>query len=312
MFRWRPFRRSGGRPVILDIVNGQRFVRVAPYRAPKMAGLLRLARPINCVMSALGVGIGGVVAARSGAWGAFAGPLALAGAAAASFTAGGNALNDLYDRETDRVNHPNRPLPSGAVTLREAQAFTATAFFVAGVLAAVVNVFAFTVVILNIALMVLYEASLKAQGASGNLVIAYLVGSLFLFAGVSVFRSSTEPLVRTSILAALALFTTVGREITKDIEDVRGDVDRRTLPQRIGVRPAGWAAALAFLLGVLLSLAPLALHLLSVAYAVLVIPADGMFIYAALHSAKNPARSQRVAKYGMIVALAAFLAGALA
>jgi len=277
-----------------------------------MAGLLRLARPINCVMSALGVGIGGVVAARSGAWGAFAGPLALAGAAAASFTAGGNALNDLYDRETDRVNHPDRPLPSGSVTLREARAFTAAAFVVTAVLAALVNVFAFAVVILNIALMVLYEASLKAQGAPGNLVIAYLVGSLFLFAGVSVFRSSTAPLVRTSLLAALAFFTTVGREITKDIQDIRGDVDRRTLPRRIGIRPAGWAAALSFLVGVLLSLAPLPLHVLSVAYAALVIPADGMFIYAALHSAANPARSQRVAKYGMIVALAAFLAGALA
>jgi len=277
-----------------------------------MAGLLQLARPINCVMSALGVGIGGVVAARSGAWGEFAGPLALAGAAAASFTAGGNALNDLYDRETDRVNHPDRPLPSGSVTLREARAFTAAAFVVTAVLAALVNVFAFAVVILNIALMVLYEASLKAQGAPGNLVIAYLVGSLFLFAGVSVFRSSTAPLVRTSLLAALAFFTTVGREITKDIQDVRGDIDRRTLPRRIGIRPAGWAAALSFLVGVLLSLAPLPLHVLSVAYAALVIPADGMFIYAALHSAANPARSQRVAKYGMIVALAAFLAGALA
>ncbi|TLZ94227.1 MAG: hypothetical protein E6J95_04545 [Methanobacteriota archaeon] len=277
-----------------------------------MAGLLQLARPINCVMSALGVGIGGVVAARSGAWGEFAGPLALAGAAAASFTAGGNALNDLYDRETDRVNHPDRPLPSGSVTLREARAFTAAAFVVTAVLAALVNVFAFAVVILNIALMVLYEAALKAQGAPGNLVIAYLVGSLFLFAGVSVFRSSTAPLVRTSLLAALAFFTTVGREITKDIQDVRGDVDRRTLPRRIGIRPAGWAAALSFLVGVLLSLAPLPLHVLSVAYAALVIPADGMFIYAALHSAANPARSQRVAKYGMIVALAAFLAGALA
>jgi len=277
-----------------------------------MAGLLQLARPINCVMSALGVGIGGVVAARSGAWGEFAGPLALAGAAAASFTAGGNALNDLYDRETDRVNHPDRPLPSGSVTLREARAFTAAAFVVTAVLAALVNVFAFAVVILNIALMVLYEAALKAQGAPGNLVIAYLVGSLFLFAGVSVFRSSTAPLVRTSLLAALAFFTTVGREITKDIQDVRGDIDRRTLPRRIGIRPAGWAAALSFLVGVLLSLAPLPLHVLSVAYAALVIPADGMFIYAALHSAANPARSQRVAKYGMIVALAAFLAGALA
>src|SRR5205823_14414886 len=118
--------------------------------------------------------------------------------------------------------------------------------------------------------------------------------------------------VRASILGAVGRCARGGREITEAIEDVRGDVGRRTLPQRIGVRPAGWAAALAFLLGVLLSLAPLALHLLSVAYAVLVIPADGMFIYAALHSAKNPARSQRVAKYGMIVALAAFLAGALA
>src|SRR5207244_1853269 len=172
-----------------------------------MAGLLQLARPINCVMSALGVGIGGVVAARSGAWGEFAGPLALAGAAAASFTAGGNALNDLYDREPDRAHHPHRPLPAGAS----------------------------------------------------------------------------------------AVSTAAGRESTKEITDVRGDVDRRTLPRRIGIRPAGWAAALSFVVGVLLSLAPLPLHVLSVAYAALVIPADGMFIYAALHSAANPARSQRVA-----------------
>ena len=277
-----------------------------------VAGLLRLARPVNCAMSALGVGIGGVVAARSGAWGEFAGPLVLAAAAASSFTAGGNALNDLYDRETDRINHPDRPLPSGAVTLRQARMFAVAAFVLAGLVAVLVNVYAFTVVILNIALMVVYEASFKAQGAPGNVVIAYLVGSLFLFAGVSVFRSSAEPLVRTSLLAALAFFTTVGREISKDIQDVRGDVDRRTLPQRIGIRRAGWVAGIAFVLGVLLSVAPVAGHVLSTAYAALVIPADGMFIYAALHSAANPARSQRVAKYGMIVALAAFLAGALA
>jgi len=94
----------------------------------------------------------------------------------------------------------------------------------------------------NIVLMVSYEAALKARGAPGNLVIAYLVGSLFLFAGVSVFRSSIDPLVRTGILAALAFFTTLGREITKDIEDMRGDVDRRTLPHRIGPRRAGVSA----------------------------------------------------------------------
>src|SRR5438132_906778 len=85
---------------------------------------------------------------------------------------------------------------------------------------------------------------------------------------------------------------------------------RRGGARRFGSRPAGFVAAIALFVGVALSLVPLALGVLSLGYAILVIPADGMFIYAALHSAANPARSQRVTKYGMIVALAAFLAGA--
>jgi geranylgeranylglycerol-phosphate geranylgeranyltransferase len=280
--------------------------------APEMAGFLRLARPGNCVMSAVGVGIGGLVAVGAGAWGEFAWRLLWAGAAAAAFTAGGNALNDLYDRETDRVNHPERPLTAGEVTVASAKSFVVSAFTIAASLAFVASPWAFVVALVNIALMASYEAVLKARGAPGNLVIAYLVGSLFLFAGVSVFRSSVEPVVRTGILAALAFFTTLGREITKDIEDMHGDVDRRTLPHRIGARRAGFVAALALLLGVALSLVPFALGVLSLGYAILVIPADGMFIYAALHSAANPSRSQRVTKYAMIVALVAFLAGAFA
>ena len=88
-----------------------------------MAGLLRLARPVNCVMSAVGVAIGGVVGVGSRAWGDLAQPLVLAAAAAAAFTAGGNALNDIFDRETDRINHPDRPLASGHLTLGTARAF---------------------------------------------------------------------------------------------------------------------------------------------------------------------------------------------
>lgn len=263
-------------------------------------------------MSAVGVAVGGVVAVGPDAWGPFAVPLVLAGAAAAAFTAGGNALNDIYDRETDRVNHPDRPLASGLMALRTARAFVGASFGVAALLAALVNVLALSVVVLNAVLMFSYEAGLKARGASGNLVIAYLVGSLFLFAGVAVFRGPTEPLIRTGVLAALAFFTTLGREVTKDIEDLRGDVDRRTLPRRIGVKAAGIVAAVALLAGAALSSVPLLLQVLGWGFAILVLPADGMFIYAALHSAANPSRSQRVTKYAMIVALAAFLAGAFA
>lgn len=275
-----------------------------------MPGLLRLARPVNCLMSAAGVAVGGVVAVGPAAGGPFAVRLVLALAAAAAFTAGGNALNDLYDRETDRINHPDRPLASGRLAVRTAVAFAGGAFVLAAVLAAFVNVFAVGIVVLNAVLMLAYEATLKARGLAGNLVIAYLVGSLFLFGGVATFDGTSAPVIRTGLLAALASSTTLGREITKDIEDLRGDVDRQTLPRRIGARPAGLVAGALLLAAVVLSWVPLVLGTLLWGYALLVIPADGMFIYAAFHSAANPSRSQRVTKYGMIIALAAFLAGA--
>jgi geranylgeranylglycerol-phosphate geranylgeranyltransferase len=276
-----------------------------------MAGLLRLARPLNAVMSGIGVLVGGLVAVGVGVWGQDALRLGLAALAAVSFTAGGNALNDLFDRETDKVNHPDRPLPSGQVTIGGAQAFTVATFAAAGVLAIFVSVYALGFVVVNAIVMYSYERWFKPRGASGNLVIAYLVGSLFLFAGVAVFRTDVAVLQRTAILAVLAGMTTLGREITKDIEDMAGDVDRRTLPQRIGAASAGRIAAAALILGVGFSALPVLLRILDWTYGVIVLPADGMFIYAALHSAAQPARSQRVTKYAMIVALVAFLVGGL-
>lgn len=276
-----------------------------------LRGLVPLARPLNCAMSFVGVLIGGVVAVGAGAWGAYAVPLLFAALAASAFTAAGNALNDIYDRETDRVNHPERPIPSGDVRLEDARVFSGLLFLAAGALGFVASPLCLGLVILNWFIMMGYEVFFKALGASGNVLIAYLVGSLFLFAGLAVFRGDLGPLQRTAVLALLASLTTVGREITKDIEDIAGDVDRRTLPQRIGAKPAGRVAAASLFAGVALSVLPWYAGLLHGSYAVIVLLADGMFIYAALYSAANPTRSQRVTKYGMIVALVAFLAGGL-
>ena len=276
-----------------------------------MQGLLSLARPGNCVMSAVGVAVGGVVAVGAGAWGPSVVPLLYASIAAALSTAGGNALNDLFDRETDKVNHPGRPLVSGSVTVPEARNFTVSLFLVAASLGWFASPLCLLLVLLNGGLMYLYEARLKRRGAPGNVVIAYLVGSLFLFAGLAVYRGDPAPLERTGVLALLAFLATLGREVTKDIEDMAGDVDRRTLPRRMGAVPAGRIAAAALLAGVALSAVPWAASILSWAYTLVVLPADGMFIYAAFYSAAKPARSQRVTKYAMVVALLAFLAGAL-
>lgn len=290
---------------------GRRTIIIRRMVRPRaMGGLLQLSRPANVAISAVGVGIGGIVAAGSLGTVENLLPLGLAAAAAASFTAGGNALNDLYDRATDATNHPGRPIPSGRITPGQATAFAAAAFLGAIVLGGLANTpWCLGIVLSNALLMYAYESGLKAKGLPGNLAIAYLVGSLFLFAGFAVYEGDGSRLARVGILAALAFFATLGREIAKDIEDMAGDVDRRTLPHRIGRARAGLAAASAFAAGVALSVVPWGLGLLGAVYVAVVIVADGMFIYAAFHSAPRPGRAQRVSKYAMIVALVAFLAG---
>ena len=276
-----------------------------------MAGYLRLARPLNCGMSAVGVGIAAVVAVGWAGVQAIPWTILLAAGAAALFTAGGNALNDYFDRDTDAVNHPDRPIPRGEMSADEALRFAALTFALSLALASLVGLLAVGIVVVNFVVMVAYEKTLKARGAGGNLLIAYLVGSLFVFGGAAAYRGDLAALDRTLVLGLLAALTTAGREVAKDIEDLAGDVDRVTLPRRIGVRGAGAIAAAAFGAGVVLSIVPYLLQILGTVYLGVVLVADIIFIWSGAYSARNPGRAQRAAKYGMVVALAAFLLGGL-
>ena len=276
-----------------------------------MAGYLRLARPLNCGMSAVGVGIAAVVAVGWAGVQAIPWTILLAAGAAALFTAGGNALNDYFDRDTDAVNHPDRPIPRGEMSADEALRFAALTFALSLALASLVGLLAVGIVVVNFVVMVAYEKTLKARGTGGNLLIAYLVGSLFVFGGAAAYRGDLAALDRTLVLGLLAALTTAGREVAKDIEDLAGDVDRVTLPRRIGVRGAGAVAAAAFGAGVVLSIVPYVLQILGTVYLGVVLVADIIFIWSGAYSARNPGRAQRAAKYGMVVALAAFLLGGL-
>jgi len=270
---------------------------------------VRLLRPLNALMSAAAVPVGAFVAV--GADGVASQSLAVGIGALTTFlfTGGGNALNDVYDRDIDRVNHPDRPIPSGQVAA--ARAFDlALVLFVLAILAGLaINVAAFALVLISLALMVAYEERFKTSGWSGNLLIGWLVGSLFLFAGLCVYAGRVAPLEIAASLALLAGLSTVAREVVKDIEDVAGDVGRTTLARTRGVAFAGRVAQGVLLAAILLSAVPILLGVLGPWYAALVAAADGIFIYAALHAARSPGRSERAMKAAMVVALVAFLAG---
>jgi len=280
-----------------------------------MLGAAAVIRPGNVAISAVAVLIGAIVAIGPEVLAAdqavLLRPLAVACAAAALFTAAGNALNDYFDVESDRVNHPDRPIPRGALTRRGALSIAAILFSLAVLLGLLINLESLLVIAINLAAMVSYEVRLKRRGASGNLLIALLVGSLFVFAGTATSRGDPAALSRAFVFALLAALATLGREIAKDIEDMTGDVDRQTLPKRHGVKVAGGLAAGAFVAAIALSPLPYVLGLLPWTYLAVVLVADAILIYCALFSASAGRQIGRVSKYGMVVALAAFLIGAV-
>src|SRR5947209_3068073 len=102
--------------------------------AGRVRGLLRLMRPLNALMSAVAVPVGAVVAVGLAGVASRVASIAFGALAVFLFTGAGNALNDVFDRDVDRVNHPNRPIPAGEVSPGRAFDF-ALALFLAAVVA---------------------------------------------------------------------------------------------------------------------------------------------------------------------------------
>ena len=223
----------------------------ALYRAAVVAAL-RLLRPFNAVLSLAAVALGAVLAAGRAAFDAPV-PLALAVVSAALVGSASNALNDVVDLEIDRVNRPDRPLPSGAVSVRAARALWA-ALSAAGVAAgAAVSPALGGIALASVALLWGYNVRLKGTPGPGNVAASAVIAAALLYGALAVGGVGAAVWQGVALTFALVL----SREITKDVEDAVGDAAHgaRTLAVALGERRA--AAIALGLLGVTLAALPL-------------------------------------------------------
>ncbi|ELZ12509.1 prenyltransferase [Halovivax asiaticus JCM 14624] len=268
-------------------------------------GLWELLRPVNAIAAAVLTAIGAFVAG-----GLVDAPLAVGAAAAATFfgTGAGNAINDYFDREIDAHNKPDRPIPRGAVSPRQALWYSLACFAAAVVLALTLPVLAIGIALFNLFALVSYTQVFKGLPGAGNVVVAYLGGSTFLFGAAAAGRIG--PAV---VLFALAALSTVSREIVKDVEDIAGDRAEglNTLPIAIGERRALWIAVGVLAIAILASPIPYLTDTFGLAYLLVLVPAIAYMTYAAWTSLTDPARGQHHLKYGMFLAALAFVIGRL-
>lgn len=266
---------------------------------------VRLLRPGNAVISAVAALIGAYLAAgHEMPWQ----PVLLAAVAAFSFAGAGNVRNDLGDVALDRTAHPDRPLVTGAARVPAARALAVALYAVALACGALISLPALLLVAAAMPVMEGYERWGKARGLPGNLAIGLLTAAPFVLGALAATGRAGPAVLALAGLAALA---TVGREILKDVEDEAADrAARRTLPMRIGARRAALVAAAFLVAAVSLSPLPWLLEtVLGWSYFAAVSVADACFVTAAAVGARRPARGQRLAKLGMIIALVALALG---
>jgi len=210
---------------------------------------IALTRPGNMVLTAIAVIAGAFIAAGTNVSN-YQIEILICCFCSMMLVGGGNALNDYNDRETDKENHPERPIPSGKVSADSAYTY-AQSLLGLGLLIlllALENKMPFVVALIGVLLLIAYENGLKAAGITGNVAVGLMSGAVFLFAGMAV--NDPGP---TLWMFGLAVLATITREIVKDIQDLEGDTDRRTLPSRIGIRYSLNIAILILLIAVGLS-----------------------------------------------------------
>lgn len=267
--------------------------------------MFELARPGNAVAAGLLTFIGAFVAGGSftEAW-----PITAAVVATVFATAAGNAINDYFDRDIDRINRPDRPIPRSAVSPRGAVIYAGMLFAGAVIAALTLPLLAIAIAVINLLALLAYTEWFKGAPGVGNVVVAYLTGSTFLFGGAAVGRP-----LEAVVLFVLAALATLTREIVKDVEDVAGDREEglRTLPIVIGSERALAIGLLVLVVAVLASILPYVRGTFGLGYVALVLPADAVMLWGAVRAFDDPALGQRRIKRGTFLAAGAFVVGRL-
>jgi len=270
---------------------------------------LALTRPENMILTAIAVIAGSFIAAGPEIMD-FQIEIAICCVCSMMLVGGGNALNDYNDRETDKENHPERPIPSGSISADTASV-CAQALLGSGLLIllfALENKMPFVIALIGIMLLIAYENGLKAAGISGNITVGLMSGAVFLFAGMAV--NDPGP---TLWMFGLAVLATITREIIKDIQDLEGDRDRRTLPASIGIENSMRVAILFLLIAIGLSYTAMDQFedVASNAYLGGITLANGTMLFG-IYNAKQEDYfgGQKNIKQGMGIAMLAFIAAA--
>ncbi len=168
-------------------------------------------------------------------------PIIFGALSASLLNAASNIINQYFDLDIDRVNKPNRPLPSGRVSIKNAMILCGILYVLSFYLAYLVGWQFFFIVIFTAFVTYAYSGPpfrTKRSWWLANITIAIPRGCLLVVAGWTAVRDVWE--LEPWLLGCVFGLYILGAASTKDFADMKGDEAGgcRTLPVRFGVQLA--------------------------------------------------------------------------
>mgnify|MGYP003625746596 FL=1 len=224
-----------------DIPRGNWLDRYAPPGARAYARLMRLDRPIGTWLLLLPGWWALAIPAHPGSW---PNPfwIVLFAVGAILMRGAGCVINDLFDRDFDArvARTADRPLASGAVSMRAALAFLALLFAVSFVILVQFNLFAMAIGALSLALVIPYPLMKRITWwPQAWLGLTFNWGALL---GWAVVRGDLDP--AAFVLYAAGFFWTLGYDTIYAHQDKEDDalVGIKSTARLFGTKSRPWIA----------------------------------------------------------------------
>ena len=174
-------------------------------------------------------------------------------------------LNDYFDIEVDKINAPDRPLPSGLISPATAIVFTFIITLIGLLISFFINLSAIILYIIFWFIGFFYNWKLKEKGLVGNLFVSSSVAVTIILGGIVV----GSPWNKAVMIFSMMLFVfDLGEEIAADAMDIEGDKKRniKSIAILIGRKKALYISFLLFIIFIVLSFLPVIFNLFGVSY----------------------------------------------
>jgi len=224
----------------------------------------------------------------------------------ALITSAGFAINDYFDRESDAIINPKRPIPAGTLTLKQVIAISSILFTVGLGLTYWLPPLSFAILAVDSIVLVLYSYIVKKKsGFIANIIVGILTGTAFMYGQAAV--SGTVTMISFSLYPIA--FGTIGGNVLRDVVSVEGDakVGYPTLPQKIGNYNASKVGAFFFFLTGLLAPLPFFSGNFTIFYLPLILVWSILLIYSSVRLFISGSTVQNVRKYERIVTMSMIL-----